>query len=158
MENYRNLSVLMFPWLAHGHISPFLELAKKLSARNFTVYLCSTGATLNSVKEKLSENFKNSIFLVELPLPEFSNLPPHYHTTNGLPPELMPILKEAFNQAGPNFLEILRNLKPDLLIYDSLQPWAPKAALAMNIPAVDFITSSSVVTALMMHVFKKPGN
>ncbi|KAI5650744.1 hypothetical protein M9H77_36749 [Catharanthus roseus] len=161
MENQSsNLSILMFPWLAHGHISPFLELARKLAQRNFTIYLCSTPATLiSSVKKKLSdgENFSEKIKLIELHLPVLPDLPPHYHTTNGLPPHLMPTLKKAFNMAGPNFCEILKTLKPDLLIYDSLQPWAPKAALDINIPAVDFITSSSVMTAFMFHAYENPG-
>ncbi|GAA0140014.1 hypothetical protein LIER_01442 [Lithospermum erythrorhizon] len=42
-KNQKMLEVLMFPWLAHGHISPFLELAKKLAkSTEFIVYLCST--------------------------------------------------------------------------------------------------------------------
>lgn len=152
-QHRRNLSILMFPWLAHGHISPFIELAKRLSTKNiFTIYICSTPAALCPVKLKLGSKYSESIKLLELHLPKLPNLSdPRRHTTNGLPHSLMPTLKEAFNRSVPDFCKILETLKPDLLIYDSLQPWAPKAASALNIPAVDFITSSPVMTSFMMH-------
>ncbi|KAL8486214.1 hypothetical protein ACS0TY_023060 [Phlomoides rotata] len=48
-----SLRVVMFPWLAHGHIFPFLELAKILSRKNFHIYLCSTPINLDSIKNNL---------------------------------------------------------------------------------------------------------
>lgn len=157
MENHATFSVLMLPWLAHGHVSAYLELAKKLTARDFNIYLCSTPATLSSIRSKLSGKFSQSIQLVELNLPTLPTLPPHYHTTNGLPPHLMATLKEAFDMASPNFRNILKNLKPDLVIYDLLQTWAPEAASALNIPAVLFISSRATITSYAQHFFKYPG-
>uniref|UniRef100_A0A6N2LSH2 Uncharacterized protein n=1 Tax=Salix viminalis TaxID=40686 RepID=A0A6N2LSH2_SALVM len=75
-----SIRVLMFPWLAYSHIHPFLELAKKLSKRNFCIYLCSTPANLACIKEK-----EPSVEFVELHLPSLPELPPHSHTTKGLP-------------------------------------------------------------------------
>ncbi|KAL7183445.1 hypothetical protein ACSBR2_025785 [Camellia fascicularis] len=118
------ISIFMFPWLAHGHISPYLELAKKLSTRNFKIYLCSTPVNLTSIKRKLSEKYLNSIQLIELHVPPFPDLLPLYHTTKDLPPHLMPTLKKAFDSTEPNFSLLLKTHKPDLLIYDFLQPWA----------------------------------
>ncbi|XP_016464691.1 beta-D-glucosyl crocetin beta-1,6-glucosyltransferase-like [Nicotiana tabacum] len=157
MDNQKQLRVLMFPWLGYGHITPFLELAKKLSQRNFTIYLCSTPVNLNSIKKKLSHEFSSSIQFLELHLQTLPNLPPCHHTTNGLPPHLMNTLKEAFDLACPEFTLILKTLKPDLLIYDFLQPWAPNVAAELKIPAVEFISSSSTMTAYMLHDFNKPG-
>nr|XP_019068311.1 beta-D-glucosyl crocetin beta-1,6-glucosyltransferase-like [Solanum lycopersicum] len=151
------VNVLMFPWLGYGHISPFLELAKKLSQRNFIICLCSTPVILNCIEKKLSPEFSPSIHLLELNLQNLPDLPPSHHTTNGLPPHLMNTLKEAFDLASPDFALILKTLKPDLLIYDFLQPWAPKAAAELKIPAVEFISSSSTMTAYMLHEFNKPG-
>ncbi|KAF7131532.1 hypothetical protein RHSIM_Rhsim09G0211200 [Rhododendron simsii] len=145
------ITVIMFPWLAHGHISPFLELAKKLSTRNFKIYLCSTPVNLNSIKSKLTQTkYSASIQLVELPLPT-DILPAESHTTKGLPLNLMPTLKQAFDSAQEDFSKLLKKLQPDLLIYDFLQPWAPDLASSYNIPAVDFITSSATMTAYMQH-------
>ncbi|XP_031112227.1 beta-D-glucosyl crocetin beta-1,6-glucosyltransferase-like [Ipomoea triloba] len=38
--------------------------------------------------------------------------------------------------ASPSFCDILDQIKPDLLIYDSFQPWAAEAAATRDIPAV----------------------
>ena len=134
---HNTISVLMLPWLAHGHISPFLELAKKLTTGNIHIYFCTTPINLGPIKQQLSEKDSLSIELVELHLPSLPELPPHYHTTNGLPPHLMPTLKKATDMASPNITTILKQLKPDLVIYDFLQILAPSLAQSQNIPAVD---------------------
>ncbi|WOG95087.1 hypothetical protein DCAR_0314389 [Daucus carota subsp. sativus] len=153
---HKKLSVLMFPWLGHGHISPFLELGKKLAQRNFTIYLCSTLVNLKSIQKKVGFE-ESSIQLIELHLPNLPDLPPCHHTTNGLPSHLMPTLKQAFDMSKSSFFDILTKYKPDLLIYDFLQPWAPEAAFKLDIPAVQFITSSTAQTAVLFHAYKKPG-
>ncbi|GJW73487.1 beta-D-glucosyl crocetin beta-1,6-glucosyltransferase-like protein [Tanacetum coccineum] len=151
--NGRKQNVLMFPWLGHGHVSPFLELAKKLINTNrFNVYLCSTPANLGSVKRaKVNE----SITFIELNLEPLPDLPSELHTTNGLPSHLMPSLKKAFDLGKPRFSQILEMLKPDLLIYDMIQHWAPVAASALRIPSVLFITTSATMAANMFHLYLK---
>ncbi|KAL9155225.1 hypothetical protein ABFS82_10G167700 [Erythranthe guttata] len=160
MEATRNetpiIKVVMFPWLGYGHITPYLELAKKLTTRNFKIYLCSTIATLTCIEEKITPKLSHSIKLVPLLLPVLPGLPRKLHTTNGLPPHLMPKLKEALDSSVDEFSNILADIKPDLLIYDFLQPWAPLVANEQNIPAVQFITSSSTMTCFMFHYFKNP--
>lgn len=149
----RRIKVLMLPWLAYGHISPFLELAKKLTARNFEIYFCSTPVNLSCLNTKLSPPLQNSISikLVELQLPSFPELPPRYHTTKGLPPHLMPILMKAVDMASPNFSNILSSLKPDLLIYDFLPSWASEFASSMHIPAVALLTNGAAINSFVLH-------
>ncbi|GJS22558.1 hypothetical protein Tco_0451190 [Tanacetum coccineum] len=105
-------TVLLFQWLGHGHISPFLELAKALNDSNhFNVYICSTAAKLVSVKKTMrNERLSLSIKVIELLL--------------------------------PGFLEVLEDLSLNYLVYDILQPWAPTAAACLGIPSVVFITTS----------------
>ncbi|VFQ72678.1 unnamed protein product [Cuscuta campestris] len=154
------LRVVMFPWLGFGHVSPFLELGKKLSLRNFEIYICSTPATLEPVKKKLAAATAGdaaSVSFLELTLPSSPELPPQNHTTNGLPPHLMPHLKEAFEASRPAFAQLLRDIKPDLLIYDFLPPWAPQEAEGLGIPAIQFITMSSTFTCFKFQQFNQPG-
>ncbi|CAL5322208.1 unnamed protein product [Camellia sinensis] len=153
----RKIKVFMFPWLAHGHISPFLELAKTLSSRNFMVYLCSTAVNLSCIKRRLTEKDANSIQLVELHVPTLPGLPPNCHTTKNLPPHLMPTLKKAFDWSSHNFSKMLKTLKPDLLIYDTIQPWAPIIASKHDIPAVVFISTSATMTSYMFDRYHNPG-
>ncbi|CAI9091294.1 OLC1v1026273C1 [Oldenlandia corymbosa var. corymbosa] len=156
-QNKKLLRVLMLPWLAHGHISPFLELAKTLTTRNFHIYICSTPVTLASIKKKVDKNYSGSIDLVDLHLPSSPELPPHFHTTNGLPPKLMPALKEAYEKSAPEFSKIVSDLRPDLVIYDYNQPWAAEIASSLNIPAVQFLTASLVFVCYALHMVNNPG-
>ncbi|XP_049379607.1 beta-D-glucosyl crocetin beta-1,6-glucosyltransferase-like [Solanum stenotomum] len=150
------LRVLMFPFLAYGHISPFLNVAKKLADRGFLIYFISTPINLKSTIKKIPEKYADSIQLIELHLPELPELPPHYHTTNGLPPNLNHILQKALKMSKPNFSKILENLKPDLVIYDVLQQWAERVANEQNIPAVKLITSGASVFSYFFNILRKP--
>ncbi|KAF3434276.1 hypothetical protein FNV43_RR25379 [Rhamnella rubrinervis] len=145
-------SILMLPWLPHVHVSSYLELAKKFSDKNFDVYFCSTPVTLKQVRESLANQTKTySIQLVDLHLPnDFPELPPHYHTTKDLPPNLMNTLKAALDGAKPAFGEILKTLKPNLLIYDFIQPWAPAEADNHDIKSVMFYPGCAASIAYMV--------
>ena len=149
------LSIVMLPYVAHGHISPFLELAKHLAKRRFEIYLCSTPINLASIKDRVPEN--DHIQLVELHLPSSPDLPPHYHTTNGLPSNLNIILQQALVKAAPIFSDILKDIKPDLVIYDFMPSWPAEVALSLNIPAVFFSVSAAATSCLGFHFYKKSG-
>nr|TKR99864.1 hypothetical protein D5086_0000188680 [Populus alba] len=148
-----NIRVLMFPWLAYSHIHAFLELAKKLSKRNFYIYLCSTPANLACIKEK-----EPSVEFVELHLPSLPELPPHYHTTKGLPRHLLSNLMKALDMSSCSFSRILTALKPDLLISDFLQPWAPAKALSLKIPTVLFMVSAAMPYCFLLDLVKISGS
>ncbi|XP_047309363.1 beta-D-glucosyl crocetin beta-1,6-glucosyltransferase-like [Impatiens glandulifera] len=150
------LNVVMVPWLAHGHVSPYLELAKRLSNKNFQIYLCSTPINLNSIKKRVTQKYSQSIKLIELHIPSQPDLPdPSFHTTNGLPLHLNSVLKKAMDMASPSFTEIIKTLKPDILIYDFNQQWASTAAASIGIPAVQFISTSASVLCYFLHEFMK---
>lgn len=155
--NRPKLSILMFPWLAHGHIFPYLELAKKLSHLNFQIHYCSTPINLKSIEKTLESNPKTdvSIHLIELNLPPSAELPPELHTTKNTPPNLMPKLHEAFHQSKSNFTAIISSLKPDLLIYDCFQPWAAEIASSLLIPAVHFSVASATMYSYHFHLYTR---
>ncbi|KAG0467751.1 hypothetical protein HPP92_017079 [Vanilla planifolia] len=158
--------VMMLPWLAHGHISPFLELARRLSTHNIVVYLCSTPVNLRSVQEGGQFDCLKDfplIHLVELHLPvvgqgdeDENYLQPHLHTTKNLPTHRMPELKTAFDRAAPDFDRLVCSLSPDVLIYDFLQPWAPIVASRRGIPAVLFLTVAAYTFVIFSHCLLRP--
>ncbi|KAG5517692.1 hypothetical protein RHGRI_038168 [Rhododendron griersonianum] len=150
-----NMRVVMLPRLAHGHISPYLELAKKLIKRNIIIYLCSTPTNLNSISKRITQQQSLSINIVQIHLPSSPDLPPNLHTSNSLPRHLLPALESAFESAIPNHSSIIKTLKPDVIIYD--QPWAPAIIAEHKIPAVEFLTSSAACTSLVIHGSTRPG-
>ncbi|KAL0323499.1 UNVERIFIED_CONTAM: UDP-glucosyltransferase 29 [Sesamum angustifolium] len=134
MDSETNFRILMFPWLAHGHIFPYLELSKRLLIRkNFYIYICFN-FPINTFSQHLSE----SIEVVQLHLQPSHELPPHYHTTKNLPSHLAFTLIKAFQTAESSFSDIITTLKPDLVIFDAFQPWAARHASSQGIPAVNF--------------------
>ncbi|XP_062190238.1 UDP-glucosyltransferase 29-like [Phragmites australis] len=146
------LSVAMFPWLAHGHITPFLELAKRLTSDDqvgvdVIVHLVSTPVNLAAIAHRQTARIR----LVELHLPALPDLPPALHTTKHLPARLMPVLKRACDLSAPRFGALLDELRPDVLLYDFLQPWAPLEAAARGVPAAHFSTCSAAATAFFVH-------
>ncbi|KAK3125993.1 hypothetical protein QOZ80_7BG0612440 [Eleusine coracana subsp. coracana] len=146
------LRVVIFPWLAHGHITPYLELARRLTTKtttnlDITIHLVSTPVNLASIAHHETDRIR----LVELHLPEQPNLPPSLHTTKHLPARLMPALKRACDLAAARFGAILDAIRPDLLLYDFLQPWAPVEARNRGVPAAHFSTCSVAATAFFVH-------
>ncbi|XP_016573793.2 beta-D-glucosyl crocetin beta-1,6-glucosyltransferase [Capsicum annuum] len=157
VEHSPNLRVLMFPHLAYGHFTPIIEVAKSLTDRGFSIELCSTPITLSLIKKKIPHKYSCSIHLVELHLPDLPELPPQYHTTNGLPVHLGPVLFNALAMSEPQFYQILKDQKPHVLIFDVLLPWAVKVASSLNIPAIKFCAESGASSCYYGHRFIKPG-
>ncbi|KAK6790363.1 hypothetical protein RDI58_014163 [Solanum bulbocastanum] len=152
-----NLRVLMFPYLAYGHFTPFLELAKKLSDRGFFIDFCSTPINLSYIKKKMPHKYSCSIQLVEFHLQDLPELPPHYHTTNGLPLHLQSTLYKALTMEKPQFYQILKDQKPDVLVFDIMQPWAVRVASSLNILAIRYCTASAATCCYFGHLQLKPG-
>ncbi|CAN0916688.1 Flavanone 7-O-glucoside 2''-O-beta-L-rhamnosyltransferase [Linum grandiflorum] len=157
LETRRTSTIMMLPWLAHGHISPFFSLAKRLATnnhQNFKIYFCSTPVNLHHIRSSPSFKLHSSIQLVDLHLPSSSSLPPKFHTTKNLPPHLMPALKEAFDDSRPELCEILRRLKPDVLVYDVLQPWAADVAAeseVVGMKSVVFVPGGAACYSFLAH-------
>ncbi|KAL0434543.1 UNVERIFIED_CONTAM: Flavanone 7-O-glucoside 2''-O-beta-L-rhamnosyltransferase [Sesamum latifolium] len=146
--------ILMFPWLANGHIFPYLELSKRLLIRkNFHIYLCSTPINFTSINTFIhNNNLSESIQLVQLHLQPSHELPPHYHTTKNLPADLFLTLLKAFQTAKSSFSDIITALKPDLVMYDGFQPWAARLASSQGyIPAVYFTPLGAATISYAYH-------
>ncbi|GLJ23216.1 hypothetical protein SUGI_0438660 [Cryptomeria japonica] len=85
MTDQRQLHVLKFPWLAHGHITPFLELAKSLTSYGLKISFLSTQLDIERIKQKLQPSL--GIRQVQLPIPSVDGLPTGVNTgLLGLPP------------------------------------------------------------------------
>lgn len=148
----QRFKVLMFPWLAHGHVSPFMELAKRIIHRNFHVYLCSTSVNLEPLRKSIDEP---SLEFVDFRL-STTQLPEIYHTTRNLPSHLMPLLKTAFDDSKEDFRSVVKTIKPDIIIYDFVQPWAPQVATEEGISSVALFIVSVSSTSLLAHYIIHP--
>ncbi|KAL6897238.1 hypothetical protein ACP4OV_006934 [Aristida adscensionis] len=128
------LHVVVFPWLAFGHLIPFLELSKRLARRGHAVTFVSTPrnvARLPPVPASLSDRVR----LVSLPPPVVDGLPEGAESTADVPPEKVELLKVAFDGLAAPFADFLAaacagdrsgtgvESRPDWIVLDFAHHW-----------------------------------
>ena len=130
------LHVVVFPWLAFGHMIPFLELSKRLARRGHAVTFVSTprnAARLGAVPPELAARLR----VAALELPGVEGLPRGAESTADVPPEKVGLLKKAFDGLAAPFADLVAEAcagangdatagfsrKPDFVIHDFAQNW-----------------------------------
>eukprot|EP01018_Ginkgo_biloba_P030205 Gb_37848 [translate_table: standard] len=147
LKESKKLHVLVFPFLAHGHISPFLELSKRLVMDDgLRISFVSTPRNISKIKP-LAVLGQGHIDLLELPLPTVEGLPPGAESTADVPNEMLPLLLKAVDRWSEAFEMLLQQLRPHCIVYDFAQWWTPNLAVKLGIPAVIFITFSAAATS-----------
>ena len=128
------LHIVVFPWLAFGHIIPFLELSEQLAKRGHFVTFVSAPRNLAKLRP-VAADVRPRIRLVPLPLVD--GLPDGAESTADVPPEKVELLKIAFDGLAAPFASFLaeacadgearegHSKKPDWIILDFTQHWLP---------------------------------
>jgi hypothetical protein len=74
------LRIVICPWLAFGHMLPYLELAERLASRGHRVSYVSTPRNLERLPPR-----RHAVDLVALPLPRVEGLPEGADSTTDVP-------------------------------------------------------------------------
>ncbi|GMY16372.1 UDP-glycosyltransferase 92A1-like [Fagus crenata] len=95
--------IVMFPFMAQGHIIPYLALALQIEQRkNYSITFVNTPLNIKNLKSSLPPN--SSIHLLEIPFSSSNHgLPPDTENTNILPYHLIINLIEASTSLKPSF-------------------------------------------------------
>ncbi|RWW22456.1 hypothetical protein GW17_00013347 [Ensete ventricosum] len=101
-----SLHVVVFPWLAFGHLIPFLELSKCIAKRGHHVSFLSTPRNIRRLP-KLPPSLAPSIDFVPIPLPPCEGLPDGVEATSDLPQEKVKYLNKAFDGLEQSVAEFL---------------------------------------------------
>ncbi|ESQ38451.1 hypothetical protein EUTSA_v10028640mg [Eutrema salsugineum] len=136
-EKEGSLHVAMFPWLAMGHLLPFLRLSKLLAQKGHKISFISTPRNIERLP-KLPSNLSSSITFVSFPLPPFPNLPPSSESSMDVPYINQQSLKSAFDLLKLPVTEFLRRSSPDWIIYDYASHWLPSIAMELGISKAFF--------------------
>ncbi|KAL9327381.1 hypothetical protein ACSQ67_008026 [Phaseolus vulgaris] len=123
------LHIVMFPWLAFGHMIPNLELAKLIAEKGHRVSFVSTPRNIDRLP-KLSPTLIN---FVKLPLPRVQNLPENAEATTDVPYDAVQYLKKAYDALEQPFTRFLESSKADWLFYDFVPFWAASVASKLGI-------------------------
>jgi len=158
MDSYsgkNKLHFLVFPWLAQGHINPFLQLSKALAIHGHTVSFLSTPLNISRIKPSLQlQDWPGRIDLLELPLPPTEGLTPGAECTADIPIEMTLLLKKAMDGMEKPFRRLLGQLSPDYLVHDLVQYGAQRAAAEMRVPAIFFCVFPAAFCSRFFHPYK----
>ncbi|CAN6222647.1 unnamed protein product [Urochloa humidicola] len=156
------LHVVVFPWLAFGHIVPFLELAQQLARRGQFVTFVSTPRNLARTRPVPPE-LSPYIRFVSLPLPAVDGLPDGAEATSDVPPEKVELLKIAFDGLAAPFAGFLTTAcaataagedvghgrKPDWILVDFAHHWLPPIAGEHKVACALFLIFPAASVAFM---------
>uniref|UniRef100_A0ACD5UJF8 Uncharacterized protein n=1 Tax=Avena sativa TaxID=4498 RepID=A0ACD5UJF8_AVESA len=157
------LHIMVFPWLAFGHMIPFLELSNRLARRGHFVTFVSTPrnvSRLRAVPPELSSNVR----VVSLVLPEVDGLPEGAESTADVPPEKVGLLKKAFDGLAAPFAGLVADAcaaassgdaaagfsrKPSWIILDFAHNWIWPIAEEHEIPCAMFLIFPAALLAFV---------
>ncbi|XP_026396836.1 putative UDP-rhamnose:rhamnosyltransferase 1 [Papaver somniferum] len=130
------LHIVMVPWLAFGHLIPFLELSKSLAKMGHRISFISTPRNI----QRLVKNQSSSPFInfISIPLAKDENLRDQAEATIDLPLDEVPYLKKAYDSLEGPVSIFLETSRPDWIIYDFAPHWLPPVASRLDIPCCFF--------------------
>ncbi|XP_031481857.1 putative UDP-rhamnose:rhamnosyltransferase 1 [Nymphaea colorata] len=126
--------VVMVPWLAFGHMIPFLELSKALAARGINISFFCTPRNIEKLRPKIPPHLTSRIDLLGFPLPPVAGLPENAEATADLEQDAVQHLKKAYDTLQEPLEKLLKSTSPDWIIYDFAAYWAPPIARKFGIP------------------------
>ncbi|KAK2985473.1 hypothetical protein RJ640_004324 [Escallonia rubra] len=135
MPSERKQNIVMFPFMAQGHIIPFLGLALKLEKeRGFKITFINTPLNIKRLQPSIPPN--SSIRLLEIPFnSSHLGLPPNAENTETLALDLMlrfiessPSLKPAFEELICTLVNEQNGQPPLCIISDMFFGWSAEVA------------------------------
>ncbi|CAL4979743.1 unnamed protein product [Urochloa decumbens] len=101
------LRIVICPWLAFGHMLPYLELAERLASRGHRVSYVSTPRNLARLPPLRQLAGDGAVDLVALTLPRVEGLPDGAESTNDVPGDRLEPLWQAFDALAAPFADYL---------------------------------------------------
>lgn len=127
-------TIVLFPFLAQGHINPFLALSLQLEQKGYSIIFVNSPLNIKKLKSSLPS--KSSIHLLEIPFNSSDHgLPPDSENTDDLPYNLVlrlldvsSCLELPFRKVVADFIEKNRGEKPLCVIGDFFFGWSADVA------------------------------
>jgi hypothetical protein len=148
--------IIMLTFLAHGHLIPFLALARQLhQTTGFTITIVSTPLNIQYLQSTISSDSLD-IHLAELPFCSTDHgLPPNVENTENLSFHNVPIFCHASVTLEAPFRRLVRDImdkesggRPPLcIISDMFFGWAVNVAKSVGSVSITFTTCGAYGTA-----------
>ncbi|KAH0775592.1 hypothetical protein KY290_007003 [Solanum tuberosum] len=134
-NNTKKLHIVMFPWLAFGHIIPFLELSKFIARKGHKISFISTPRNIDRLP-KIPSEFSNSITFVKIRIPKIDGLPKDAEATMDITSEEIIYLKKAMDGMETDVTNFLEKNCPDWIIQDFAQYWLAPISTKLGISRI----------------------
>lgn len=131
-ETENNLRIVMFPWLAFGHLIPYLEFAKLVAKQGHQVFFVSTPRNIERLPG-IPPPLVPLIRFVKLPLPPAGDLPDGSEATTDVPSHLVKFLKASYDELRNPMAEFLKTSAPDWILHDFASYWLCPIALQLRL-------------------------
>ncbi|KAJ8761126.1 hypothetical protein K2173_000805 [Erythroxylum novogranatense] len=143
----RTLHILVYPWFAFGHLTPFLHMSNKLADRGHKIsFLLPKKAILKLESFNLHPCL---ITFIPITVPHVDGLPPGTETTADVPFQLQHLLVTAMDLTEPVVEAHLLDLKPDL-VFSDFACWLPTLARKMDVKSVQYCIVSSATVGYLL--------
>ncbi|XP_019157737.1 PREDICTED: beta-D-glucosyl crocetin beta-1,6-glucosyltransferase-like [Ipomoea nil] len=143
MESSRKGNIVIFPFMAQGHIIPFLALALKLEQeRGFAISFVNTTQNINKLRSSLPP--RSAIRLLEIPFDaaaEHYGLPPGSENMESLPVHLPFRFIQSSPSLKPAFKRLLTSLVDDWMKWNIIMLKVARTNLSHTALALKFDSS-----------------
>ncbi|MCL7025575.1 hypothetical protein MKW94_008316 [Papaver nudicaule] len=140
-------SVILFPFMAQGHLIPYLALALRIQSKfGYNVTIVNTPLNIHKLQQLLPLNKTSKINLVELPFScSDHNLPPNSENTDVLPYPLIINLLKSLHSLKPHFHKFISDhlVTPLCIISDIFLGWTVEIAQEFGIFHSVFVTGGA---------------
>nr|DAD22148.1 TPA_asm: hypothetical protein HUJ06_023611 [Nelumbo nucifera] len=137
-----NLHVVIVPWLAFGHLIPFLQLSMALAKAGIRVSFISTPRNVQRLP-KVPPNLAALVRFVELRLPTVEGLPLGAEATVDVSMDEIQHLKTAYDLLRHQVKQFVANESPDWIIQDFIPFWVAEIAREYGVPLITFSVYSA---------------
>ncbi|KAL0728956.1 hypothetical protein Bca4012_025049 [Brassica carinata] len=141
---YQKFHAFMFPWLAFGHMIPYLHLANKLAEKGHRV----TFLLPKKAQKQLEHHnlFPDNIAFHPLTIPPVDGLPAGAETSSDIPLSLGKFLSAAMDLTRDQVEAAVRALRPDLILFDFAY-WVTEIAKEHRVKSVLYSVVSATTIA-----------
>ncbi|KAH6789240.1 hypothetical protein C2S51_004246 [Perilla frutescens var. frutescens] len=144
MSEEKEVHVVMLPWLAFGHMIPFLDLSIALAKFGIHVSYLSTPANIPRLP-KIPPDISQFIEFVPIPLPKLDSnpLPENAEATPDIPADRMDDLKKACDLLQGPIKNFIAERSPNWIVVDFFHHWVVDIAQELDIPIIHYFIATA---------------
>ncbi|KAG5062723.1 hypothetical protein AAZX31_02G099300 [Glycine max] len=141
-SEYQTLHIFFFPFLAHGHMIPTVDMAKLFAEKGVKATIITTPLNepfiYNAIGKSKTNGNKIHIQTIEFPSAEAGLLDGCENTESVPSPELLNPFFMATHFLQEPLEQLLQKQLPDCIVADMFFPWATDSAAKFGIPRLVF--------------------